>query len=303
VDKITRVGIDLAKRQVQVHAVAGDERVLVARSMSRERFAQWLAQLPAGCVVAMEAASGAHYWARHMLALGLQPLLIAPHFVTPYRMEGKGGKNDAADAAAICEAASRPKMRFVAPKSTQQQGILAVHRLREGYKEERTACTNRIRGILSEFGLVVAQSFEQLRAALPLLLEDAANELTGDVRLGLQRAVAHWHELDEQIAWCDERIAAHARSDAQAREAMKIRGIGVTGASAMVASVGDFRQFERAAQFGAWIGLVPRQHSSGGKAQLGRITKRGDDYLRTLLIQGARSAVANAPGHDDAVSR
>jgi transposase len=229
--------------------------------------------------------------------------LIAPHFVTPYRMEGKGGKNDAADAAAICEAASRPKMRFVAPKSTQQQGILAVHRLREGYKEERTACTNRIRGILSEFGLVVAQSFEQLRAALPLLLEDAANELTGDVRLGLQRAVAHWHELDEQIAWCDERIAAHARSDAQAREAMKIRGIGVTGASAMVASVGDFRQFERAAQFGAWIGLVPRQHSSGGKAQLGRITKRGDDYLRTLLIQGARSAVANAPGHDDAVSR
>ena len=302
-DKITRVGIDLAKRQVQVHAVAGDERVLVARSMSRERFAQWLAQLPAGCVVAMEAASGAHYWARHMLALGLQPLLIAPHFVTPYRMEGKGGKNDAADAAAICEAASRPKMRFVAPKSTQQQGILAVHRLREGYKEERTACTNRIRGILSEFGLVVAQSFEQLRAALPLLLEDAANELTGDVRLGLQRAVAHWHELDEQIAWCDERIAAHARSDAQAREAMKIRGIGVTGASAIVASVGDFRQFERAAQFGAWIGLVPRQHSSGGKAQLGRITKRGDDYLRTLLIQGARSAVANAPRHDDAVSR
>lgn len=302
-DKITRVGVDLAKRQVQVHAVGGDERIVLARSMSRERFAQWLRELPAGCIVAMEAASSAHHWARFMLALGLAPRLIAPHFVTPYRMEGKGGKNDASDAAAICEAASRPKMRFVPAKTAAQQAILSVHRLREGYKEERTALVNRIRGLLSEFGIVLAQGPGQLQAALPQLLEDASNELTGEVRLALQRAMAHWRELQEQIDWCEQRIEAHARSDAQARKAMDIRGIGAIGASAIVASVGEFTQFRRAAQFGAWLGLVPRQHSSGGKAQLGRITKRGDDYLRTLLIQGARSAVANAAGRDDPLSR
>jgi transposase len=270
--EITRVGVDLAKRQIQVHAVDALEHVVLARAMSRERFEQWLAQLPAGCIVAMEAASSAHHWARRCTALGLVPRLLAPHFVTPYRMEGKGGKNDAADAAAICEAASRPKMRFVPAKTTSQQGMLAVHRLREGYKEERTACINRIRGLLSEFGVVVAKSPRELQLALPQVLEDA-------------------------------RIAAHARSDAQACKAMSIRGIGVTGASAMVASVGEFGQFTRAAQFAAWLGIVPRQHSSGGKSQLGRITRRGDEYLRTLLIQGARSVVANAHRHNDPVSR
>ena len=301
--EITRVGVDLAKRQIQVHAVDAAERTVTARAMSRERFGAWLGQLPTGCIVAMEAASSAHHWARRCLALGLQPRLLAPHFVTPYRMEGKGGKNDAADAAAICEAASRPTMRFVPAKSTHQQGVMALHRLREGYKEERTACINRIRGLLSEFGIVLSKGPGELQAALPQVLEDATNELTADVRLALDRAACHWRELDEQMAWCEARIAAHARGDAQARQAMAIRGIGPTGASAIVAGVGDFTQFTRAAQFAAWLGLVPRQHSSGGKSQLGRITKRGDDYLRTLLIQGARSVVANAHKHDDPISR
>jgi transposase len=302
-EKITRIGVDLAKRQIQVHAVDAGERVVVAKAMSRERFAAWCAELPAGCIVAMEAASSAHHWARKFAALGLKPLLIAPHFVTPYRMEGKGGKNDAADAAAICEAASRPKMRFVPVKSCAQQGIMSVHRLREGYKEERTACISRIRGLLSEFGLVFAQSPRALRLALPDALEDANNELTGCARLALQRAAQHWRELDEQIAWCDERIAQHVKQDAQASRAIAILGIGPTGASAAVASVGDFRQFRRADQFAAWLGLVPRQNSSGGKTSLGRITKRGDDYLRTLLIQGARSAVAAAAKRSDPISR
>jgi transposase len=300
--EITRVGVDLAKRLIQVHAVDASEHVIAARAMSRDKFAAWCAQLPAGCIVAMEACSSAHHWARQLLALGLQPRLIAAHFVTPYRMEGKGGKNDAADAAAVCEAASRPKMRFVPVKSCAQQGVLSVHRLREGYKEERTACINRIRGLLAEFGLVFAQGAKALREALPDALEDACNELTGDARLGLQRALAHWRELDEQIGWCDGRITEHARRDPQARQAQRILGVGATGASAIVASVGDFRQFTRAGQFGAWLGLVPRQHSSGGKTQLGRITKRGDDYLRTLLIQGARSAIAAAPKRSDPIS-
>ena len=302
-DKITRVAADLAKRLIQVHAVDGNERVVLTKAMSPQRFAAWCAQLPPGCVVAMEACSSAHHWGRKLQALGLTPRLIAPHFVTPYRMQGKGGKNDAADAAAICEAASRPNMRFVPIKTAAQQGQLCVHRLREGYKQERTACISRIRGLLSEFGLVFPQGPKALRAVLAEVLEDAGNELPGIARLALDRAFAHWRQLDEHMAWCDARIAQHVKDDPQARQAVRIMGIGPTGASAVVASVGDFTQFRNAGQFAAWLGIVPRQHSSGGKTVLGRITKRGDDYLRFLLVQGARSVVASAAKRSDPISR
>jgi transposase len=301
--EITRVGVDLAKRLIQVHGVDATERPVVKRAISRDRFLAWCAQLPAGCVVAMESCSGAHHWARRLQALGLQPRLIAPHFVTPYRMEGKGGKNDATDAAAVCEAASRPAMRFVPVKSCVQQGVLCVHRLREAYKEERTGCINRIRGLLSEFGLVYPKGPQALRQVLLSVLEDASNELPGLARLALERAFAHWRELDAQLAWCEARICEHARQDGQAKEAMRLDGVGPVSASALVASVGDFRQFRSAGQFAAWLGLVPRQNSSGGKASLGSITKRGDDYLRTLLIQGARSAIATATRRQDRISR
>ncbi|MCK6377004.1 MAG: IS110 family transposase, partial [Zoogloea sp.] len=209
-------------------------------------------------------------------------------------MAGRSGKNDANDAAAICEAAGRPHMRFVPVKSAEQQGQLAVHRLREGFKEERTAIVNRIRGLPAEFGLVFPQSPEALRRVLAEVIEDASNELPGVARLGLQRALLHWIDLDLQMAWCDERIAAHVRADARAAKAATLLGVGPTTASALVATVGDFARFASARQFGAWLGLVPSQNSTGGKASLGRITKRGDDYLRTLLIQGAKSAVMTA---------
>ena len=218
-------------------------------------------------------------------------------------MEGKRGKNDANDAAAICEAASRPSMRFVPMKTAEQQALLAVHRLREGFKEERTACVNRIRGLLAEFGLVFAQGPEVLRLALPDAMEDATNELPTIARLALQRAQQQWFELDSHIAWCDQRIAAHVRSDEQANVAVQLCGIGPVTASALVATVGDFRQFKTGAQFGSWLGLVPRQNSSGGKVSLGCITKRGDDYLRTLLIQGAKSAVMTAHRRQDRISQ
>jgi transposase len=178
-----------------------------------------------------------------------------------------------------------------------------VHRLREGYKEERTACINRIRGLLAEFGLVRAQTPEALRLALPDVLEDATNELPAVARMALQRAHLHWMELECHIAWCDERIAAHVRSSDQARTAMQLCGIGPVTASALVAGVGDLGQFKSGAQFGAWLGLVPSQNSSGGKASLGRITKRGDEYLRTLLIQGAKSVVMTAHKRKDRISQ
>jgi transposase len=301
--EIVRVGVDLAKRVIQVHGVDGGGRVVVAKALARDKFAAWCAQLPSDCLVAMEACGGAHHWARRLRAMGLDARLIAGHFVGPYRMQGKSGKNDANDAAAVCEAASRPSMRFVPIKTAQQQALLAVHRLREGYKQERTACINRIRGLLTEYGLIFAQSPDVLRLALPETLEDASNELTSLARLALQRAHLHWIEIECHIAWCDERIVAHVRGDAQAKTAATLCGVGPVTASALVASVGDFKQFKSGAQFGSWLGLVPSQNSSGGKASLGGITKRGDEYLRTLLIQGAKSAVMTAHKRTDRISQ
>jgi transposase len=218
-------------------------------------------------------------------------------------MEGKSGKNDATDAAAICEAASRPSMRFVPVKTPEQQGTMSLHRFREGFKEERTACINRIRGVLAEFGLVFGKGPKALRAKLADVLEDASNELSGTARLVLQEAFVHWRELDDKLRWCDQQVGRHVRSSAAAKRAARITGIGELAASATTASVVDFTQFRTGAQFGAWLGIVPSQNSSGGKASLGRITKRGDEYLRTLLIQGAKSAVMSAHKRDDPTSK
>jgi transposase len=271
--------------------------------MSPERFFAWCAQLPQNCTVAMESCSGAHHVARRLAPLGLDARLIAADFVTAYRMAGKSGKNDANDAAAICEAASRPHMRFVAVKTAGQQGQLSVHRLREGYKQERTALINRIRGLLAEFGLVFAQSPQALRQQLASTLEDASNELPGIARLALRQAHLHWIDIEGQIAWCDQRIASHARTDERASKAATLMGVGALTASAVAASVGELGQFANARQFGAWLGLTPSQNTTGGKTRLGRITRRGDQYLRTLLIQGAKSAVMSADKRSDRISR
>ena len=301
--EITRVGVDLAKHVIQVHGVDANSKLVTNRALPRDKFVAWCAQLPPGCLIAMEASSSAHHWARKLVALGLDARIIAAHLVSPYRLQGKSGKNDANDAAAICEAASRPSMRFVPIKTVSQQGVLCVHRLREGLKEERTACTNRIRGLLAEFGIVMAQSSKVLAGCLPDVMEDGENELNGVARFVIERAQQHWRELDEHIAWCDARISAHIKDDEQAKAATQLSGVGPITASAVVATVGDFKQFKNGAQFGAWLGLTPRQNSSGGKNNLGRITKRADMYLRMLLIQGAKSAVMTAHKRDDPISR
>lgn len=299
----TRVGVDLAKHVLQVHAVDSNGKVITNRALARGRFVEWCTQLPAGCLVAMEASSGAHFWSRKLLAMGLDARIIPAQLVAPYRLQGRGGKNDANDAAAICEAAGRPHMHFVPTKTISQQGMLCVHRLREGIKEERTACINRIRGLLGEFGVVLPQTAAVLRERLSEVLEDATNEIAGIARLVLQRAADHWRELDEHIKWCDQRIAAHRKDDEQVRRAAQLKGIGPITASALIATVGDFKQFRNGAQFGAWLGLTPKQNSSGGKTSLGGITKRGDMYLRMLLIQAARSAVLSADRRSDPISQ
>lgn len=301
--EITRVGVDLAKNVIQVHAVDRQGKLVTNRALLRDKFMVWCAQLPALCLIAMESCSGAHHWARKLVALGLDARIIAAHLVEPYRSQGKSGKNDANDAAAICEAASRPTMRFVAIKTASQQGMLSVHRLREGLKEERTACTNRIRGLLAEFGVVMAKSPKVLREVLSEVIEDASNELSGLARMVIERAQTQWSELDKHIDWCDARIAAHLKEDAQVMAATQLIGVGPVTASAVVATVGDFKQFKNGAQFGAWLGLTPRQNSSGGKNNLGSITKRGDMYVRSLLIQAAKSAVMTAHKRNDPISK
>lgn len=300
---IVRVGVDLAKNVIQVHAVDRDGRRIVARSLRRDQFLEFCAKLPKGCLVAMEACGSAHCWGRELCALGLDARLIAGHLVTPYRMQGRSGKNDANDAAALCEAASRPCMRFVPIKSAQQQALVALHTWRTAVKDERTACINLIRSQLAEFGIVFAKGPKALRAKLADTLEDAENALPGQARLVLQQAFEHWRELDTKMIWCDQRVGEHVRSCPQARAAARIVGIGPLGASAHIAKVGDFSPFDSARQFAAWEGIVPRQNSSGGKTSLGSITKRGDEYLRTLLIQGAKSAVMTAHKRKDSISR
>lgn len=220
--------------------------------------------------------------------------------MVPYRIQGRSGKNDANDAAAICEAASRPHMNFIPPKTLAQQGMLCVHRLREGFKEERTACINRIRGLLAEFGVVLPQSPEVLRRHLRDIVKDASNDIAGVARLVLQRAQEHWCELDAHIKWCDQRIADHQKLDEQVQRAAELMGVGPITASALVATVGDFKQFKNGAQLAAWLGLTPKQHSSGGKTSLGSITKRGNVYLRALLIQGAK-AIALTRQYDNLI--
>jgi len=300
---ITRVGVDLAKNVIQVHAVDAAGKVVTNRTLKREKFLVWCADLPPGCLVAMEACSGAHHWCRQLRERGFDARMIPAQFVAPYRIQGKSGKNDANDAAAVCEAASRPHMNFVPPKTLAQQGMLCVHRLREGLKVERIACMNRIRGLLAEFGVVLPQRPAILRQHLNDVLEDASNDIAGMARLVLQRAQEHWRELEVHIKWCDERIAAHQKDDEQVQRAAELKGVGPITASAMVATVGDFKQFKNGAQFGAWLGLTPKQNSSGGKSSLGGITKRGSCYLRSLLIQGAKAAVLVGKQNDDPISQ
>ena len=296
---IVFVGIDLAKNVFAVHGVdESGKAVLVRPAVPRAKLRELIASLPP-CVVAMEACTGAHHWARLFAARGHSVRLMAPKFVAPYRMSGRRGKNDAADAAAICEALQRPAMRFVPLKSIEQQCRLMVHRARQGYVEQRTATINRIRGLLSELGHVLPLKAATLRRQAAALLE----QLPGRSNLVIGDLLSEVHRIDERIAEYDRQVQAMAAEDERSRRLMQRRGIGATTASALLAMIGNAHEFDNGRQLAAWLGLVPGQYSSGGKTRLGRITKAGDGYLRSLLILGARSVLAAAKGKNDALSR
>lgn len=286
--KLKRIGVDLAKHVFQVHGVDSHEQVKCRKQLKRAQMLDFFRNLEP-CLVAMEACGGSHYWARELIKLGHQVRLIAPQFVKPYV---KSGKNDANDAEAICEAASRPTMRFVPVKTAEQQAGQSLHRIRSRLIRARTALVNEIRGLLGEFGLVITQ--RGAAAAHRLLqqsLETPDNGLPGKMRELLRELQDELLAHDARLSKFDQALQQEARSDERCQRLMNVEGIGPISATAIVAAVGDAKQFSSARQFAAWLGLVPSQHSSGGKNQLGSISKKGDTYLRTLLIHGSRSAL------------
>ena len=296
---IKRIGIDLAKQVFQVHGVDGQEKAVLRQKLARAKMLTYFQKLPP-CLIGMEACSSAHYWGRELQKMGHTVKLMAPQFVKPYV---KSNKNDANDAEAICEAVARPTMRFVAIKTIEQQDIQAVHRIRSELVQQRTAKVNQIRGLLGEYGLVVGQRIDVLRKALPLILEDAENGLTVDFRTLLEGLQQDLITLDQRVDEMDKKIKLLAGSNEDAKRLQQIPGIGPITATALICAIGDGKQFKRGRDLAAWLGLTPKQHSSGGKDRLLGISKRGDAYLRTLLIHGARAVLKVVGNKEDPRSR
>ena len=292
------VGVDLAKQVFQLHGVDERGKGVLRRKLKRSEMTEFFQQLPP-CMVAMEACGSAHHWARVLSAMGHSVKLIAPQFVKPYV---RGNKNDANDAAAICEAASRPDMRFVPPKTVAQQDIQALHRAREQVAGQRVAKANQIRGLLAEYGIVIGLRIAVLRQQLPLILEDGENGLSGDFRQLLGELQEELVALEDRLATLDERLERQARENPLMRRLMQLRGIGPVIASAIVGAIGDGREFKTGRGAAAWVGLVPAHRGTGGTVRLQGISKRGNSYLRRLLIHGARSVIAHAHRHHDRLS-
>ncbi len=290
--KITTVGIDLAKNIFQIHGIDEKGKKVFNKPLKRHQVLAFFIQL-SPCLIGMEACGSAHFWARKLRAMGHTVKLMAPQFVKPYV---KTNKNDAADAEAICEAVTRPNMRFVPIKNVEQQAILSIHRARQGFVKARTAQANQIRGLSMEYGITIHQGISNIRKQVPTILEDGENELPGEFRQLLLRLSNHLKELDEQVNELETQIQIWHKNSEASKKLSCIPGIGPLTASALSASIGDAKCFKNGRQLAAWLGLVPRQHSSGGKVLLQGISKRGDAYLRTLLIHGARSVVRVAAG-------
>ncbi|MGY4024097.1 IS110 family RNA-guided transposase [Aeromonas sobria] len=284
---VKTIGIDLAKAIFQIHGVNEYGKCLFNKQLKRAQLISFFANLPP-CLVGMEACSSAHYWARKLQGLGHTVKLMAPQFVKPYV---KTNKNDAADAEAICEAVSRPNMRFVPMKSSEQLAVLALHRARQGFVKARTAQANQLRGLLAEHGIIIPKGIAHIGKHLPEILEEYENGLPGTFRQLLERLGEHLKALDRQVQELEVQLQSWHRENVARKKLAQIPGIGPITASALIASVGDAKSFKNGRQLAAWLGLVPRQHSSGGKQTLLGISKRGDSYLRTLLIHGARAVL------------
>ena len=287
-DNIIAIGIDVAKNVFQICAVNKGGKIVKTKRLSRPKLISWVVQLPKECQIFMEACGTAHYWARQFVALGFSVKLIAPQFVKPFV---KSNKNDCNDAAAIVEAGLRPTMRFVPMKTVEQQDIQSLHRVRSLAIKQRTMYSNQIRSFLAEYGVVFSAGIHQLRGKLTDFLEDAENALTDTIRGVASDLYRLFREVDTLIKTYDKKIEMEIRSKEVCQRLMKLPGVGPMIASAFVAAVGDGSDFRKGRDVSAWLGLVPRHRASGHKIQMQGISKRGDVYLRTLIIHGARSVL------------
>lgn len=292
---ITVLGIDLAKQSFQLHGLDKNNAVVLIKKLTRNKLSQFIAQLPP-CLIGIEACSGSNYWVRVFERYGHTVRMISPQFVKPFV---KSNKNDAADAEAICEAVQRPSMRFVPAKSVEQQDIQSLHRIRSQAVARRTAQANQIRGLLMEYGIIIPKGISYVRKEIPCILEDAMNELTFIFRELLSELYNEMVHLDERIEMLENKLKVICEENENCQRLLTIPGVGLLSATALVAAIGDISVFKSGRELAAWLGLVPGQHSTGGKPTLLGISKRGDTYLRTLLIHGGRTVVRVAEKYQD----
>lgn len=287
--KINVIGLDLAKNLFQLHGIDANGEVVLRKQLRRAQMLHFFAKLPP-CLIGMEACGGAHYWSRELTRLGHSVRLIAPAFVKPYL---KSNKNDRNDAEAICEAVQRPNMRFVRPKMPEQQSVLHLHHARRLLVHQRVAMSNHMRGVLLEYGIVLPRGTKVVSRRLPEILEDAQSALPMLTRHLLAELKAEHDQLVERIERLEQQLAVWHANDPVSQRLVTIPGIGLLTATALAATVGDGRDFRNGRQLAAYLGLVPRQASSGGRQRLLGISKRGDTYLRSLIIHGARAVISH----------
>lgn len=281
------LGIDIAKNVFELHGVDETGKTILKKRLSRDQLSRFIAKLPV-CLIGMEACGGAHYWARKFKQMEHEVKLMNPQFVKPYV---KSNKNDSHDAEAICEAVQRPTMRFVGNKTIEQQDIQAIHRIRERLVKNRSALANQIRGLLAEYGIVIAQGINHIRKRLPEILENQTNELSDMSRGLFNDLLVQLYDADNQVEEYDARVERISKQNETCQRLMTIKGVGALTATAMIASIGDAKVFKNGREMAAFLGLVPKQRSSGGRQTLLGISKRGDRYLRCLLVHGARAVL------------
>lgn len=294
-NKITRIGLDIAKNIFVLHGVNEHGKTVKRQTLDRSKLLAFFAQTQP-CLVGIESCATSQHWAREIAKFGHTVKLMNPKFVVPYR---KNGKNDANDAEAICEAVGRPNMRFVPVKSVEQQAVCSLHTSRQFLIVQRTALINHCRAILAEFGIVMPVGADKVCRLLAEKLNQESEMIPSILRALMQDHLLDLKRLDERIDSIDKQLAQWAKQNQQAISLQQMRGIGVITATAFASGVCDAKLFNNGRQFAAWLGLVPRQYSSGGKNKLGSITKTGDAYLRTMLTQGARSLVFHSKDKED----
>ncbi|KEY57634.1 IS110 family transposase [Serratia sp. DD3] len=293
--KVSTLGIDLAKNVFQLHGVDHNGKTVLKKKLTRDKFVPFIMQLEP-CLIGMEACASSHHFARVLTQFGHQVKLMPPQYVKPYV---KTNKTDAADAEAICEAVTRPNMRFVQVKTAEQQAVLALHTERDILIRERIACVNSLRAILAEFGLIMAVGRKAFNQGIPDILENGDIELSPFIRRSVARQFEHIQSLEDQVTLIEQELSQWAQTQPACQRVMKVPGVGLLTSTYLVASVGNGQQFHCAKQFSSWLGLTPREHSSGGKQRLGSISKRGDGYFRYLLVHGARAVASVIERHKE----